>query len=225
MKRNSAFTLIELLVVIAIIAILAAILFPVFAQAKAAAKRTSELSNIKQIGLAMLMYNNDSDDVFTTGGIYDFSDISQWPNTSWATRTSTYIKSASLFYSPFDGAAATINASGSASFFGPAISFVPNSLSGGGNDKADNVPHGIVALVNPGWTPWWQNGTINGTAVSQPANTIMLAPKYNTDINAGGAPEVSSWQFEWGYLMWDNTPNTTPVKVKAKANNTLTRKP
>jgi prepilin-type N-terminal cleavage/methylation domain-containing protein len=62
-SRNSAFTLIELLVVIAIIAILAAILFPVFAQAKAAAKSTATLSNLKQIGTAGMMYSNDYDDV------------------------------------------------------------------------------------------------------------------------------------------------------------------
>jgi len=58
-----AFTLIELLVVIAIIAILAAILFPVFAQAKMQAKGASSLSNTKQHSLALLMYTNDSDDV------------------------------------------------------------------------------------------------------------------------------------------------------------------
>ncbi|HWD39454.1 MAG TPA: prepilin-type N-terminal cleavage/methylation domain-containing protein [Fimbriimonas sp.] len=56
------FTLIELLVVIAIIAILAAILFPVFAQAKAAAKKTASISNVKQQILALIMYGNDSDD-------------------------------------------------------------------------------------------------------------------------------------------------------------------
>jgi len=59
---NKAFTLIELLVVIAIIAILAAILFPVFAQAKLAAKKTASLSNLKQIALAWQMYGNDYDD-------------------------------------------------------------------------------------------------------------------------------------------------------------------
>ncbi len=62
--KNKAFTLIELLVVIAIIAILAAILFPVFAQAKAAAKKTQCVSNLKQIGTGFQMYMSDSDDVW-----------------------------------------------------------------------------------------------------------------------------------------------------------------
>ncbi len=62
MSRRRAFTLIELLVVIAIIAILAAILFPVFAQAKNAAKKTVSLSNTKQIGTATMLYLGDYDD-------------------------------------------------------------------------------------------------------------------------------------------------------------------
>ncbi len=60
--RESGFTLIELLVVIAIIAILAAILFPVFAQAKESAKQSVCLSNLKQVGLAASLYSNDMDD-------------------------------------------------------------------------------------------------------------------------------------------------------------------
>src|SRR5580704_3786333 len=61
---SKGFTLIELLVVIAIIAILAAILFPVFAQAKLQAKKAASLSNTKEVGLAELMYMNDADDNF-----------------------------------------------------------------------------------------------------------------------------------------------------------------
>lgn len=61
-RKTSGFTLIELLVVIAIIAILAAILFPVFAQAKAAAKKTADLSNFKQIGIGTMLYAGDNDD-------------------------------------------------------------------------------------------------------------------------------------------------------------------
>lgn len=61
-RQHEAFTLIELLVVIAIIAILAAILFPVFSQAKEAAKKSACLSNLRQIGTAFFMYQGDYDD-------------------------------------------------------------------------------------------------------------------------------------------------------------------
>jgi prepilin-type N-terminal cleavage/methylation domain-containing protein/prepilin-type processing-associated H-X9-DG protein len=70
---HRAFTLIELLVVIAIIAILAAILFPVFAQAKAAAKGSACLSNTKQIGLALMMYEQDADDMVVASNVQDNS--------------------------------------------------------------------------------------------------------------------------------------------------------
>ena len=61
-RTNRGFTLIELLVVIAIIAILAAILFPVFAQARDAARRANCISDLRQIALAHQMYVQDNDD-------------------------------------------------------------------------------------------------------------------------------------------------------------------
>lgn len=64
MRKHLAFTLIELLVVIAIIAILAAIMFPVFAQAKTAAKKIVSISNLKQIGTATILYLGDFDGTF-----------------------------------------------------------------------------------------------------------------------------------------------------------------
>ena len=67
MHRKHGFTLIELLVVIAIIAILAAILFPVFARAREQAKRSSCLSNLKQLALASLMYGQDYDELLPVG--------------------------------------------------------------------------------------------------------------------------------------------------------------
>ena len=94
-RRSHGFTLIELLVVIAIIAILAAILFPVFAQAKEAAKRTQCLSNMKQAGTAMNLYVSDSDDVAPSvvhlggGADNDFYAILQ-----------PYVKNLDMFYCP-----------------------------------------------------------------------------------------------------------------------------
>src|SRR5213082_1669007 len=66
-RVRRGFTLIELLVVIAIIAILAAILFPVFAQAREKARQTSCLSNIKQLGLSAMMYVEDYDETYPGG--------------------------------------------------------------------------------------------------------------------------------------------------------------
>lgn len=92
---KKAFTLIELLVVIAIIAILAAILFPVFAQAKVAAKKASDLSNLKQIGTGTMIYGTDNDDLFPLqagkdcGGLWNFNSRvyfpSDWNKSSVAT--------------------------------------------------------------------------------------------------------------------------------------------
>ena len=63
-RRRRGFTLIELLVVIAIIAILAAILFPVFAQARESARKASCISNTKQLGLGVMMYAQDFDETY-----------------------------------------------------------------------------------------------------------------------------------------------------------------
>src|SRR2546426_12101544 len=73
MQRRKGFTLIELLVGIAIIAILAAILFPVFAQAREKARAASCLSNTKQIALAFFMYTQDYDETTPGGGYANFS--------------------------------------------------------------------------------------------------------------------------------------------------------
>jgi len=127
MRGKNAFTLIELLVVIAIIAILAAILFPVFAQAKLAAKATSDLSNIKQINTAMLMYTNDYDDMYTYATPFTWSGAPSWGSSSlgWTYNLQPYSKSLSLFRSPLD----TGTQPASPSWEGVAVSYGLNSLS------------------------------------------------------------------------------------------------
>jgi prepilin-type N-terminal cleavage/methylation domain-containing protein len=101
MKR--AFTLIELLVVIAIIAILAAILFPVFAQAKESAKRTACLSNARQIGLAQKMYSTDSDDTMPIFHAYNTAPA-PWVDGHFGTEylLLPYCKNRDVFRSPLD---------------------------------------------------------------------------------------------------------------------------
>jgi len=111
MKRlRQAFTLIELLVVIAIIAILAAILFPVFAQAREAARKTSCLSNLKQLALALAMYNTDYDSRYpasgmlpeTTPSIPDGQNIVRMLGGGLSFFLQPYIKNEQLFRCPSD---------------------------------------------------------------------------------------------------------------------------
>jgi len=90
-------------VVIAIIAILAAILFPVFAQAKAAAKQTSDLSNCKQYSLGMIMYAGDTDDYFPLvqyTGSYDANPARTDRDQAVGNLVQPYIKSYPMFQSP-----------------------------------------------------------------------------------------------------------------------------
>ena len=94
-SQGNAFTLIELLVVIAIIAILAAILFPVFAQARAKARAISCLSNVRQIGTAMQMYIQDFDEttpsIIVGGGV---------PNQDFYSLVQPYSKNLQMFFCP-----------------------------------------------------------------------------------------------------------------------------
>src|SRR4051812_17085103 len=92
-NRRTAFTLIELLVVIAIIAILASILFPVFGRARENARRSSCLSNMKQIGLGMYQYSQDYDEKF----------MLEWDggtDAGWKQIVQPYLKSTQIWACP-----------------------------------------------------------------------------------------------------------------------------
>jgi prepilin-type N-terminal cleavage/methylation domain-containing protein len=112
-SKSRGFTLIELLVVIAIIAILAAILFPVFAQAREKARQASSLSNVKQLSLGWLMYVQDYDETFPGGGgVMAEDDEAEWaaelgtdigkkiPYQGWRTMIHPYVKNWQIGYSP-----------------------------------------------------------------------------------------------------------------------------
>jgi prepilin-type N-terminal cleavage/methylation domain-containing protein/prepilin-type processing-associated H-X9-DG protein len=159
-SRKRAFTLIELLVVIAIIAILAAILFPVFAQAKTAAKKSSDLSNVKQVGLATIMYSSDSDDVLPFGAYWVDVPSVGWRLYTWRVNSLPYIKNKDIFAPP---AFPRNGASGS----------VALEYAAWYEDSRQRVPIGIAGLhswAHPDFAP---NGR-NGSEIPRPAGLLSI---------------------------------------------------
>jgi prepilin-type N-terminal cleavage/methylation domain-containing protein/prepilin-type processing-associated H-X9-DG protein len=111
---RKGFTLIELLVVIAIIAILAAILFPVFARARENARRSTCQSNLKQIGLGILQYAQDYDELMVRSNGLDASVPAGAPTggrSSWDMAIQPYTKSSQLIVCPSDSISATMDMS------------------------------------------------------------------------------------------------------------------
>lgn len=189
---KKAFTLIELLVVIAIIAILAAILFPVFAQAKLAAKKTADLSNIKQIGTALAIYMNDYDDLYpamvsenVTAG------INQHPLWSSTDVIGPYIKNTQIFQSPTESSAKVTVPAGSLPN-GVTLT-APRSYMANGLEDAYVQTNGAT-IFGPSWAGggsggvfgyWSDNGS--GTVVVQQSRsqTALDAPSEMIVLTSG----------------------------------------
>ncbi len=205
MKR-SGFTLIELLVVIAIIAILAAILFPVFAQAKAAAKKTSALSNIKQNALGVMLYQGDSDDVFPIGAPDDWehyqkdgNGVPKFPVAGWSLTTKPYIKSVAILRDPSDPLGHQLPdnyVQGRLTTGGDAV-FISFASNGWMNDSGSGWGmSGVMGMYQN-----WMSGpkTMSATSVTNVADTVMLASRYgSTDV---WGPD----SFFAGVSWWDGT--------------------
>lgn len=190
--RNRAFTLIELLVVIAIIAILAAILFPVFAQAKEAAKKTADISNNKQILTSTMMYMGDYDDIYPLlrVGPSGWQAVVTGPQIqSGHILLEPYVKNKQIWASPNDSVArcdATSTGYGSPVTGGP-VSYV---FSYNGSQSIANTSAALpYAWGLSGWLATNADGSIpatgtvrtrslNASQVGAPASTIWLMPSY-----------------------------------------------
>jgi prepilin-type N-terminal cleavage/methylation domain-containing protein/prepilin-type processing-associated H-X9-DG protein len=219
MKRRG-FTLIELLVVIAIIAILAAILFPVFARARENARRTSCLSNLKQIGLGMLQYSQDYDESLINH-YYGSSGDTTSPTASaisykWMDAVQPYVKSYQLFVCP----SATDRP------------YVPHQTLTG-SQTATQYQYGGYAMNNVGWQtgdaytpPTWQ-GAKSMAAVQVPSTTVWVVDAngmYQIERDYGRnitTPDSNAAVPDSRFIRWRHlqTANTLFLDGHAKAMN------
>ncbi|WP_309709520.1 DUF1559 domain-containing protein [Armatimonas sp.] len=215
------FTLIELLVVIAIIAILAAILFPVFAQAREKARAISCMSNERNIGLATMQYIQDYDETYPLGYMYDgFS----WGGTMWTVGLSPYLQKYGETNTNFVNGELT----GGASVLACA-SFRP-TLNAGGAAIRNGIGYAInKTQMNTPWNVGLPAGLQGFGGVSQasliaPANLVAFAETAvvgaNGDTNIARAADqawcdpnnpvqASCGPFLFKPLQWTNKPNQT----------------
>ena len=204
-SAKRAFTLIELLVVIAIIAILAAILFPVFAQAKDAAKKSTGLSNVKQIDTGYILYLGDYDDTYlfsvTERNSPQYSTTeTQQQAAAFSTRalTNPYTKSDQLWKDPAaqqwptagpeqwytvdygtnfnEGHFQALEGAAYVPANAPfALAYQTASTSGSADGSFTGTPVSLAGESVPGLSDFGINDTVTATSVAQPANFILIA--------------------------------------------------
>ncbi len=197
---RKAFTLIELLVVIAIIAILAAILFPVFAQAKQAAKKTADLSNMKQMGVGTMLYLADNDDTYGQAYYYkdDLGDTGGYVH--WTSSHFSYIKNKDMFVSPGDPLKGLIPTN-------PACSNIYDNTVNYATPCDAQVPR-LSYTVNAALMPRKRRtpdpaNVVSQTAVDAVADTILVASFSNT---AACVNDTSQNQTSTGYKNKSHRP-------------------
>jgi prepilin-type N-terminal cleavage/methylation domain-containing protein/prepilin-type processing-associated H-X9-DG protein len=183
--RQRAFTLIELLVVIAIIALLAAILFPVFSQARERARQSTCASNMKQLGFAWIQYTQDYDEYWPTGK------QANGDGSGWYTSVYPYVKSAQLYKCPSDKTTP-----------GQVISYSVN------RNLMRVAESGLTAPPNVGGTVTSSGAFFNSATMYAPAKTVLLFEVLGTTafFNASTKDELNS------FSAWGPTATTDPTK-------------
>jgi prepilin-type N-terminal cleavage/methylation domain-containing protein len=208
-KRKLAFTLIELLVVIAIVSILAAILFPVFAQAKSAAKRVASLSRIKQITLAEMIYSADYDDRNVA--------IASWPSSDGSNRFLEFRSAGGIAsYEPWpvllDPYEKTVDILLDPQ--APPLTPLPDWTHGSTLDLRCQQWYAPEYGINPylvsqanypyisqySWPPFEPLLSRDETAVSRPAQTVLFTQQEST---GEWDTQIVPTQYQWyGYFWW-----------------------
>ncbi len=205
-SHRRGFTLIELLVVIAIIAILAAILFPVFAQAREKARQTACLSNMKQIGLGVLQYVQDYDESYPKADFWPgqptFSNYYFWTSQRCI---QPYIKSTDVYRCPSDSFAATQDAA----FYGLSadrkpvdITYMANSITPFYPMFGVDKPQGLITY-----------GTEYGGGIASPTTLAAVPDPSNMFMMVEGRLEYydkfygcGAWlnnEIDWCYVTGD----------------------
>lgn len=189
--KNRAFTLIELLVVIAIIAILAAILFPVFAQAREKARQTSCLSNMRNLGTSILMYTQDYDESYPES-VDQSVTMSSVPYSYllWSHRLYSYVKDPNIWRCPSNSKGVTASAYGTGA--------VPDNVASGYKGIPDFTftYSANLQIMVPWWAPIFNGIPVATQAtINEPSSKIMISETINnTEI---GAPwsGLNDWQY------------------------------
>lgn len=208
-RARRAFTLIELLVVIAIIAILAAILFPVFARAREAARQSSCLSNTKQMGNAVMMYVQDYDEIYPwmwqggAGTAWVHIPVNQTASSNyftWAEFIYPYVKNDQVFQCP---SRKFTQAQMPYTTFPFSYNYNGNATGGvsGASMASVEAPASTVLLYD-GWTmdAWWNapdqaallSGQV-GPGVAWTTTEWKLTRRHNDGANVAFADGHSKW--------------------------------
>jgi len=224
MSTRKGFTLIELLVVIAIIAILAAILFPVFAQAREKARQISCASNEKQLGLAFIQYSQDSDEYYPGGlsGANDTGNVAE-EGTGWSSQIYSYGKSLGLYHCPDDptglttisgvnyapisyGFNANLASQASNNVTSPAVTVLLFEVTGVTNDPTNNATNAPYDAVGNGIDPLFTNALVTATVVNDEIKAGTVSKITAANVPGGTASPINnSAQYATGPL--SNSPN------------------